>query len=282
MKPAPFAYTRPGSVEECVATLREAGGDGKILAGGQSLVPLLAMRLATPGVVVDVNRIPGLDTVRPDADGVTVGALVRHTKLAEQTEAPLLAEAARWIGHTAIRTRGSTGGSLAHADPSAELPVAAVALGATLGVVGPGGRREAAADDFFLGPLEPGLADDEMLVEVRFPAAEAWGFAELARRHGDFGLVTVVAARVRDAWRVVVGGIGGVPHRARESEGELNAGTLTRDRLARAAGAVVAGLRPTDDLHASAAYRLALAEELTTRALDQATAGRREGSPTHA
>ena len=139
VKAAPFEYVRAGSVDEVVTTLRWADGDGKILAGGQSLVPVLALRMARPTVLVDVNRLPGMVSVRPDSDAVEVGALVRHAHLAAQDEHPLLAEAASWIGHTAIRTRGTVGGSLAHADPSAELPAVAVALGATVTVAGGAG-----------------------------------------------------------------------------------------------------------------------------------------------
>ena len=154
MKPAPFGYARADSVEHAVARLAEANddGEGKVIAGGQSLMPLLALRLAQPSLLVDINRVPGLDaiTTRPGG-GLRIGALTRHRTLAAQDKHPLLAEAARWVGHAAIRTRGTLGGSLAHADPAAELPVVAAATGAVALVTGPGGRREVLAADLFTG-----------------------------------------------------------------------------------------------------------------------------------
>ena len=190
MKCAPFEYVRAGSVEEAVATLGQAGDEGKVLAGGQSLVPVLALRLARPSVLVDVNRVPGLDGLTPDGEAVRVGALVRHAALAMQPHHPLLAEAARWIGHAAIRTRGTFGGSLAHADPSAELPVVAVATGATVHLSGRQGSRSLDAEDLFDGALVTTLADDELITAADVPVPDRWGFAEFARRHGDFALVT--------------------------------------------------------------------------------------------
>jgi len=154
MKPAPFDYVRADSVEHAVAQLAAANdeGEGKVIAGGQSLMPLLALRLAQPSVLIDINHVPGLDVIatRPGG-GLRIGALTRHRSLAAQEEYPLLAEAARWIGHAAIRTRGTLGGSLAHADPAAELPVVAAASGAVALVAGPGGRREVPAADLFTG-----------------------------------------------------------------------------------------------------------------------------------
>ena len=194
MKAASFEYCRPSSAAEAVAALSQAAGAGKILAGGQSLVPVLAMRLGRPDLLVDVNRIPGLDEITAHDGSVRVGALVRHRDLMDQTVSPLLAEAASWIGHSAIRTRGTCGGSIAHADPSAELPVVAAALNARVRVMGTGGTRTVIAEELFVGPLETSLGDDEMIVAVDFPIPSRWGFAEWARRHGDFGLVTVVVA----------------------------------------------------------------------------------------
>jgi carbon-monoxide dehydrogenase medium subunit len=202
VKCAPFDYVRAASIDEAVKALVDAEGEGKLLAGGQSLVPLLALRMARPSVLVDVNRIPGLAGVRPEgpdgsgAAAVRVGALTRHVALTRQTHHPLLAEAARWIGHTAIRTRGTAGGSIAHADPSAELPVVAVGTGATVTVAGPAGTRTVPAGELFVGALMTSLADDEMIVDVAFPVPSRWGFAEFARRHGDFALVTAVVADV--------------------------------------------------------------------------------------
>jgi carbon-monoxide dehydrogenase medium subunit len=268
MKAAPFDFVRATSVEEALDAL--AGADGKIIAGGQSLVPLLAMRLAAPALLVDVNGVPGLAEVT-DADGaVRVGALVRHADLETQDRHPLLAEAATWIGHTAIRSRGTTGGSIAHADPSAELPVVAVALGATIHIAGPAGDRTCAASDFFTGPLDTVLGDDELITAVDFPVPVRWGFAELSRRHGDFGLVTVVVAEVDGAWRIAIGGVGGVPHRPAEAEALLDDGAGAR----RVGDAVAADVSPTSDIHGSADYRRAMAAEFTRRAVADANGAR--------
>lgn len=265
MKPAPFAYVRADSVDEAVRALAEADGEGKIIAGGQSLMPLLALRLARPALVVDVNRIPGLATIEPLDGTVRVGALVRHARLAEQTAHPLLAEASRWIGHTAIRTRGTAGGSIAHADPAAELPVVAAALDATVDVAGPGGTRTVRAGELCTGPLETTLAEDEMITAMDMPLPRRWGFAEFARRHGDFGLVTVVAAEVAGRWRLAIGGVGGVPVRPEEAEDLLNEGAPA----GRVAAAAATGIDPGTDIHAPAAYRRALAEEFVRRAVTE-------------
>jgi carbon-monoxide dehydrogenase medium subunit len=263
MKPAPFDYLRATSVTEAVRALADADGDGKIIAGGQSLVPVLALRLATPALLVDVNRVPGLATIAVAGSTVRVGALVRHARLVEQSDHPLLAEAAGWIGHTAIRSRGTCGGSIAHADPAAELPVVAVALAATVHVAGPAGTRDCAAGDFFVGPLTTTLADDEMITGVDLPVPSRWGFAELSRRHGDFGLVTVVVAEVEGHWRIAVGGVGGVPCRPAAAEALLAGGAPPQA----VADAVEADIEPTGDLHGSAAYRRAMAAEFTRRAV---------------
>jgi carbon-monoxide dehydrogenase medium subunit len=269
MKCAPFDYVRAGSVEEVVKVLGEAEGDGKILAGGQSLVPVLALRMARPTVLVDVNRIPGLGAVRPVDGAVEVGALVRHSGLVAQTAHPLLAEAARWIGHTAIRTRGTAGGSVAHADPSAELPAVAVATGATVAVAGSTGQRALPAEELFVGPLMTSLAEDEMIVGLRFPRPARWGFAEFSRRHGDFALVTAVVAAFDEGVRIALGGVGGVPHRAVDAERVLAGGGGAQE----AARAASAEIDPTGDLHGSAGFRRAIAAEMVRRALAQAGIG---------
>jgi 6-hydroxypseudooxynicotine dehydrogenase subunit alpha len=265
MKPAPFDYFRAASVDETVRALADADGDAKILAGGQSLMPVLALRMARPRLLVDINRIPGLSSITPLNGGVRVGALVRHAMLLEQSHHPPLAEAARWIGHTAIRSRGTTGGSIAHADPAAELPVVAAALDATIHIAGGNGTRSATAAQFFTGALETTLADDEIITAVDMPLPAQWGFAELSRRHGDFGLVTVVAAEVDGCWRLAIGGVGSLPVRPAEAEQLLNAGASV-DAIAAAAAA---GVNPTSDIHASERYRRAMTQEFTRRALDQ-------------
>lgn len=266
MKCAPFVYVRPGSVDEAVQALVDAEGEAKLLAGGQSLVPLLALRMARPAVLVDVNHVPGLAGVHPEDGAVRVGALTRHAALTRQTDHPLLAEAARWIGHTAIRTRGTTGGSIAHADPAAELPVVAVGTGAAVTVAGPAGTRTVAAEELFEGALMTTLADEEMIVEARFPVPTRWGFAEFARRHGDFALVTAVVAEVGCRVRIALGGVGGVPVRGAAGEAVLAAGGSARE----AAAAASAQLHPTGDLHGSAEFRRAIAAEMMRRALAKA------------
>ena len=265
MKPAPFEYLRAASVDEVVAALASCGADGreaKILAGGQSLVPLLALRMARPDVLVDINRVADLSDLALVNGVLHVGALTRHSALATQTDHPLLAEAARWIGHPAIRSRGTAAGSLAHADPSAELSVVAVACGATVSVVGPGGVRSAPAADLFTGPLMSTLAEDELITSVSFPVPARWGFAEFARRHGDFALVTAVVAD----GAIALGGVSAVPMRSVAGERLLAGGGSVGEVTA----AVCAELDPTGDLHASAPYRRALAVELLGRALRQA------------
>ena len=278
MKPAPFDYVRVGSVDECLQTLRQADGEGKILAGGQSLMPILAMRLARPRVLVDVNRIPGLATIDRQGDTVSIGALTRHSDLLRQDVSPLLAEAARWIGHTAIRSRGTIGGSIAHADPSAELPVVSTALEAEITIATPTGLRRCSAADLFVGTMETDLKDSEMVVAVRLPVPEHWGFAEFSRRHGDFGLVTVATAVVEGEWRVAFGGIASVPYRSAECESILNGGPPTKDRIREAARAAAHGVQATGDIHASADYKRAMAEEFAIRSISQAVASSTESS----
>lgn len=265
MKCAAFDYVRASSVEETVKILGEADGEGKILAGGQSLVPVLALRMARPAVLVDVNRVPGLSSIRHYDDSVEIGALVRHSRLVEQTEHPLLAEAARWIGHTAIRSRGTAGGSIAHADPSAELPVVAVATGASVTVAGPHGSRDVDAEGLFVSALMTSLDEDEMITAVRFPQPDRWGFAEFARRHGDFALVTAVVTEVHGRSRIAFGGVASVPQRAITAEQAL----ADRQPAAEVARIAADEIEPTADLHGSVEFRRAIAAEMTRRALAQ-------------
>ncbi|HKP74368.1 MAG TPA: FAD binding domain-containing protein, partial [Longimicrobiaceae bacterium] len=195
MKPAPFEYFRPGSVDEAVSLLVEHGWEAKLLAGGQSLVPAMNFRLAAPGVLIDLNRIPGLDGIREDGGGLRIGTMARQ-HAAERSGtvralAPLLAEALPYVAHPQIRNRGTVGGSIAHADPAAELPAVMLALGARMHVVGPHGTRAIDAGDFFTGLFATALEHDEMLVEIEIPASAprtGVAFAEVSRRHGDFGL----------------------------------------------------------------------------------------------
>ena len=272
MKPAPFDYVRASTVEDAVAALAAANedGEGKVIAGGQSLMPLLALRLAQPSVLVDINRVPGLDAIGPRPGGLRIGALTRHRALAAQRQHPLLAEAARWVGHAAIRTRGTLGGSLAHADPAAELPVVAVGCGAVATVAGPAGRREIPATDLFTGALQTSLDDDELIEAVEFPALGRWGFAEFARRHGDFGLVIVAAAEVDGGLRLALGGVAATPIRPVAAEAVLAGGPLSPSRISEAAEAAAGEIGPAGDIHATAGYRRQLTRVLVTRALSRA------------
>jgi carbon-monoxide dehydrogenase medium subunit len=286
MKPPVFEYHRPGTVAEALAVLAEVGHDGKVLAGGQSLVPLLNMRLAAPAHLVDVNWLAELDGVSCDADAVRVGALARHARVEHDPDAadavPLLGQAITDIAHPTIRNRGTVVGSLVHADPAAELPAVLVLLGGSmeLASAGDGGRRQVAAADFFVGPLESALRPGELATTAVFPrppAGTGSAWVELARRHGDYAICGVGALVTLDqdlrveaarAACISVGpvpvpidltdALGGKPHDA--------ADWAAAGRLAAAA------VDPEDDIHATAAYRRHLAGVLTTRATRAAAA----------
>jgi aerobic carbon-monoxide dehydrogenase medium subunit len=265
VKCPPFDYHRATDVADAVAALAATiadGGEAKILAGGQSLVPVLALRMARPDLVVDVNRIPALDGLEVRDGVLHAGALVRHAALAAQDAHPLAAAAAAWIGHTAIRSRGTLAGSLAHADPAAELPAVLRACEGTVAVAGPSGTRRVDAAALFVGPLQCALEEDEMITGVELPVPDAWGFAEFARRHGDFALVSVAVARCGDRLRVVVGGVAGTPHVV-----DVPDESPEPARIDRIAAAVADDVDPVSDLHGSAGYRRALTAELTRRAL---------------
>lgn len=278
MKPPPFEYVAPRSLDEALAALARGGPDAKVLAGGQSLIPLLNFRLARPSLLVDLNRIPDLAYLTPRRGGLAIGAMTRQVTIERQSDLaqtqPLLEEAIGWVGHPAIRSRGTVGGSLAHADPAAELPAVAICLDAQLQVVGPRGQRQVAADAFFQGYLSTALQPDEILVETWLPqlppgTGQAW--LEFARRHGDFALVgvaasiTVVDEAVRDA-RIVLTGVGGKPVRAREAE-TLLLGRRIDERAGAAADAARSAIEPDADLHASKEYRTHIAGVLTERAI---------------
>ncbi len=287
MKPAAFDYVAPTSVEEAVAALSGAGGDAKVLAGGQSLVPLMNLRLAKPAVVVDINRVAGLDGVTVRSGFLSVGALVRHADLAAHPDVagwPLLRDALELIGHPAIRNRGTVGGSIAHADPAAELPGVLRVLGGSVVAAGPNGSREIAADDLFLGYLTTALEAEEILTEVRFPALPAGAgsaFVEFARRHGDFALVgaaVVVALReggqVGEA-RLCLIGVG--PGPVAVDMGGLQGKPATEATWAAGGELAAAACDPDSDLHAPAEYRRQLASVMTARAL--ALAAQRASEP---
>lgn len=287
MKPPPFEYYAPTTVEETLALLAEHEGESKILAGGQSLMPLLNMRLARPEVVIDVNRVAGLDGIREDDGDLIIGALTRQ-RAVERSETvqrlqPLLHAATLNIAHPQIRNRGTVGGSIAHADPAAEYPAVALALDAELTVAGPNGERRIDAADFFTTYLTTALEPTEMLTEIRLPkrpANSGWSFLEVSRRHGDFALAGVAATVTLDrngscsAARIVLFGVAPTPLRAQEAE-QLLVGNALTDQLFEQAGAAASDAiqEPLSDVHAPAQYRKDVAGVLTRRALVEA-AGR--------
>ncbi len=285
MKPAPFDYHAPGSVDEAVALLAElAPAGGRVLAGGQSLVPTMAFRLATPAHLIDINAIAALDHVTAGDDALVIGALARHAAfhdpIAPAPLGPLMAEMARHIGHDPIRRRGTFVGSLAQADPASEWCLLAVTLGAMVTARSARGAREIAAEELILGAMTTALEDDELLTEARLPLpAEGTrlGFAEFSRRAGDFALAMALAA-VRVEGGVIAEariGIGGAEDRARripEAEAALAGRAPETKTFEAAADAAAAALDPMEDHATDAAYRRDLAQALTLRALEGAGA----------
>jgi len=279
VKPAPFAYHRPTSLDEALALLARYGSDGRILAGGQSLVPALNMRLATPTALIDINRVHGLDGITVEGDALVMGALARHDALEHSAlvarHAPLIAQAMPHVGHRAIRARGTLGGSVALADPAAELPACLLALDAVIRVTGPEGAREVLAARFFRGIYATDLRDGEIVTAVAVPVTGAgWRscFDELARRHGDYALVGLAAhcrvddGIVREA-RLAFCGVGSVPMRAARAEAALIGRSVEPERLDEPARALASDLDPPGDVHASSALRRHLAGVLLTRSL---------------
>ena len=270
MKPAAFEYVAPTSLDEAVAALAEHGEDAKVLAGGQSLIPLLSLRLARPTALVDLNDVDELQHLTVNGS-VRVGAMTRHRHVEHSagiaTSAPLLAAAVPYIGHAAIRTRGTIGGSLAHADPAAELPAVAVALDATFAVRSLRGTRTITARDFFDGYFTTTLAPDEVLTEITFPAAPTGtkvSVQEMARRHGDFAMVAVVAQQTPDGdTRLALVNVADKPYRATEAEAAARAGADPEE----IADLATRDLEPATDLHATSAYRKHVARVLVRRAL---------------
>jgi carbon-monoxide dehydrogenase medium subunit len=270
MKPAPFAYLRPSTLEEALTAL--AGEQGaKVLAGGQSLVPLLSMRLAAPSTLVDINALPDLGDVTCDASGVRVGALARHAEVLASTDAaevqPLLALALSHVAHPTIRNRGTTVGSLVHADAAAEMPMVLRLLEGSVDVASVRGRRTIPAAELFAGPLESTLAHDEIAVEAFFPALPAGAgvaFQEIARRHGDYALVGVAALVETDGADVTAARVGFV------SVSDVPVVVDVTDALDDPAATALAELEPADDIHATADYRAHLVKVLTPRVLADA------------
>ena len=274
MKPAPFAYAKARSVAHAIELL--ATDDARLLAGGQSLIATLNMRLSQPALLVDINRISGLDRIVLKNGDVEIGALVRHAQAERSAEiaqaAPLIALALPHIGHPAIRNRGTVGGSLAFADPAAELPACVVALGGEIEIVGPNGQRTINAEEFFKGLFETALTPRDMLTAIRVPAASAGsrvGFAEFARRQGDYAMVGLAACaqadgkRLKDV-RLAYFGLGATPVRARKAETALADGDVEG-----AASALADDLEPSNDMHASSEVKAHLAGVLLRRVARQ-------------
>ncbi len=275
MKPAPFAYAKARSLDHAIALL-DGAPDTRVLAGGQSLVPALNMRLSTPSLIVDINGLRELSEIARRNGHIEIGALVRHAQ-AERSSViaqlvPLLARAIPHIGHAAIRNRGTIGGSIALADPAAELPACLLALDAEIEVTGRTGPRRVAAEDFFNGLFETALGSGDVLTAIRVPVArpsERFGFAELARRHGDYALVGLAAAATTDGGRLgnvrlAFFGVGDRATRARRAEAALESGDLDA-----AVAALQHDLSPHSDVHASAATRRHLAGVLLRRVAAQ-------------
>jgi aerobic carbon-monoxide dehydrogenase medium subunit len=282
MKPPKFDYHAPASTEEAIALLARYGGDAKVLAGGQSLMPLLNFRLTRPAALVDLNGIRALAGIREDDGRVRFGAMTRQRAIEFSTvvarRLPLLTEATKLVGHLPIRSRGTIGGSIAHADPAAEYPTVVTALEGEIVVRGPRGERVLKPADFFQTYLTTNLAPDEIVTEIRLPSMDAragWAFEEFSRRHGDFAIVGIAAvvagerARCTMA-RLATAGAGPVPVRLRAAEEILERDGLGDAAIAAAAARAAELVAPDSDLHASADYRRNLTRVLTERAVRRA------------
>lgn len=287
MKPPRFDYHAPSTLDEALALLARYDGEAKLLAGGQSLVPLLNFRLARPAALIDLNAVASLAYIREHDGQVRLGAMTRQRAIEFSPivarRLPLLREATRWVGHLPIRSRGTIGGSIAHADPSAEYPAVLTALDGEVVVRGPTGERTLASDALFETYLTTTLTPDEILTEIRLPAmpdGAGWAFEEFARRHGDFAIVGVAAAVWREGGRLTIrlatAGAGPTPRRLRASEAILERDGLDPAVIAAAARRASELVEPDADIHASADYRRHLVGVLTERAIARA-AGRTRG-----
>ncbi len=285
MKPAPFAYHAPDSVDEVLSLLAEHGDEAKVLAGGQSLVPTMNFRLAQPGVLIDLNRIPQLAYIEGVGSDLLIGAMTRQREVEKSDlvaeRSPLVTETLPWIAHPQIRNRGTFGGALAHADPAAELPAVALTLGARFRARGPGGERWIDAGDYFTGLFETALEPDELLVEIalpELPARTGWAFREVSRRRGDYALVGVAAVvtlgrlgRLKEA-RITFLSVGEGPVAAVKAQEGLRKEKPTTEVIAAAAATAASeDIDPTGDIHASEAYRRHLARVLTVDVLTRAS-----------
>ena len=282
MKPAAFDYVRAESVQQAVQVLAGAGGDGKIIAGGQSLMPMMNFRLVKPSVLVDINRIAGLDRIERRGSRISVGALVRHRMTASDRliaeNVPVLHHAMKHVAHLTVRNRGTFCGSLCHADPAAEMPMMAQLLNAEMHIVSPAGERSLSAKAFFTGSLVTALEADELVTEVEIDAlapGTGWGFEEFARRHGDYALAAVAVTMLRrdgvaSDVRVGVMGVGEMAARVGEVETLLEGQSFQGKLVDKAVNALRDVVEPNSDLHASADYRRHLCGELMRRALSDA------------
>ena len=285
MKPAKFDYYAPTTRDEVLELLGQHGYDAKVLAGGQSLMPMMNLRLARPAVVVDINRVEGLAGISSDGGGMTIGAMTRQRQIERSAEVadgfPVISAAIPHIAHFQIRNRGTIGGSLAHSDPAAEIPALCVALDAEITASSSSGERTIAASDLAIGPLTTSLEPEELLTQVRLPALGGdgewrWGFREVCRRDGDFALVGAIALLRLDGGnvcreaRVAMFGVGDGPIRASEAEASL-AGRAVDDAARREAAVLVsAAVDPGSDIHASAEYRKEVSAVMARRALEDA------------
>lgn len=279
MKPARFSYEAPTTIADALAALASRGGEARIIAGGQSLAPMMNMRIAQPGHLIDINRVAGLDQIHLEGDHLVCGALMRHADLSRHvlawTHAPMLAYAAGTIGHYAIRQRGTLGGSLAHADPAAQLPLATVALDARIEIASSSGRRLVPAPEFFASIFTTVLEPHELIVAVHVPVArlgEGWGFQLLSRRAGDFALALVACTLVRtlrgvETVRLAVGGVAPTPMRLDHA---IEGGAGDAAWIERAAGATAGAVPIETHERISAEYRRELVETLAQRALTEA------------
>ena len=283
MKPAKFDYVSASTIDAAIEALVASNGEGKVLAGGQSLLPLLNFRMARPAVLVDLNGIEGLSYIEDRGDRIAIGALTRHRDLEHSaliaSKLPVMSAAMRHVAHLAIRNRGTIGGSLSHADPAAELPMLAVFYEAAITVQGPEGRRTIAPEEFFVDALTNCLEPEEIVVEIEFPILEqdGWAFEEVARRFGDFALASIAISIRRgasglEAARVAVMGVADTPLRLRQAEQELVAMRIDERTPDRFSGIIASQVSPNGDIHGSAEYRKHLLAQLAKRTLRTALA----------
>ena len=286
MKPTAFEYFTPTTVQEALQLLESQGDEAKIIAGGQSLVAMMNFRAARPEALIDINNIKELDYFREEGDEIVIGALTRERTLEVspliKEKCPVLAKAITHIGHLAIRFRGTVGGTLVHADPTAEIPVTSLALDAKMKIVSPSGERVLNADEFFVTYLTSAVEENELLVEVRIPTfpskTTAWSYVDISRRFGDFAIVGVATilsmddAGVCKEARIALGGVAPTPVRAKDAEALLAGQKLTGELIEEAAIKAAEGdnVDPDSDYHATAEYRKAMAKVLTKRGLTEA------------